>query len=127
MSAPRHPGPPPALEPGKRIMAILPEDGTDRRLLRALRQDWGIARADSVAVRSVAMLRAAQSRRGRLPEAELARLVTVIVAADKADAVFDFIRTVATIDRPGGGFVLMDGVSGALPFVLPEGIADERE
>jgi hypothetical protein len=108
-------------------MAILPDDGTDRHLLRALRRDRGIARADSVAVRSVALLRAARSRRGHLPEAELARLVTVIVDAGEAGAVFEFIHAVAKIDRPGGGLLMMDALSGALPFALPEGVPDERD
>ena len=118
---------PPVPAPASRIMAILPDDGTDRHLLRALRRDKGIARADSVAVRSVALLRAAQARRGRLPEAELARLVTVIVDVAEADAVFDFIFSVANIDRPGGGVLLMDRLLGALPFVLPEGVPDEPQ
>lgn len=126
MSERRHNARPPQLEACSRIQAILPDDGTDRRLLRALRSDKGITRVDAVAVRAVAALRDAKTRKGRLPEAELARLVTVVVDAADADAVFDFICAVANIDRPGGGWVLMDGLLGALPFVLPEGVPDER-
>jgi len=79
------------LAPGKRNVVILPDDGTDRRLIRALHKELGITRVDAVATRAIAMLREAKTRRGRLPEAELARLVTVIV---EADAVFDFIHRV---------------------------------
>ena len=117
----------PTLQSSKRIIAILPDDGTDRNLLRALRVDRGITRADSVAIRAVAALREAKARRGRLPQAELARLVTVIVDVGVADSVFDFIRATANIDRPGGGFVLMQSLVGALPFILPDGVPDERD
>jgi len=79
------------LAPGKRNVVILPDDGTDRRLIRALHKDLGITRVEAVAISAIAVLREAKTRRGRLPEAELARLVTVIV---EADAVFDFIHRV---------------------------------
>jgi hypothetical protein len=60
-----------------------------------------------------------------LPEPVLARLVTVIARADDADELFDFVRQVAAIDRPGGGILLMDRLAGATPFQLPEGVPYE--
>jgi nitrogen regulatory protein PII len=108
------------LEPARRILAILPDDGTDHRLLEALRRDHGVTRADSVLVRGVAVLQRAKTRRGRLPEPVLARLVTIIVDAAAADAVFAYVCDTARIGRPGGGAVLLERLTGATAYRLPE-------
>jgi len=108
-----------AFEPARRIRAILPDDGSDRRLLEGLWRDKGVTRADTVPVRAVAALLEAHTRRGRLPEPVLARLVTVIVSPAEADGVFDYIYATARVGRPGGGTVLMDRLSGATVYKLP--------
>jgi hypothetical protein len=78
-------------------------------------------------VRAVAALQEAKTKRGRLPEPTLARLVTVVVSETEADAIFDYIYAVAAIDRPGGGMVLLERLLGATPFLLPAGVPDEKE
>jgi hypothetical protein len=108
-------------------MVVLPDNGTDRRLIKALRRERGITRVDTVWVRAVAALREAKTKQGRLPESILARLVTVVVSETAADAVFDYIYAAAGIDQPGGGMVLMERLRGATPFRLPEGVADEAD
>jgi len=113
------------LEAGKRILVVLPDNGTDRALIKALRQEKSVTRVDSVPVRAIAALQEAKTKRGRLPEPALARLITVVVTEAEADAVFDFIYKTAEMDRPGGGMVLMDRLSGATPFRLPDGVPDE--
>jgi hypothetical protein len=115
------------LEACKRIMVVLPDNGTDRHLIKALRREKGITRVDTVSVRAVAALQEAKTKQGRLPEPILARLLTVVVPDTEADAVFDYIYAVAKIDRPGGGMVLMQRLLGATPFVLPEGVPDEKD
>jgi hypothetical protein len=114
------------LEACKRIMVVLPDNGIDRRLIKALRCEKGITRVDTVPVRAVAALQEAKAKQGRLPEPILARLLTVVVTDTEADAVFDYIYAVAEIDRPGGGMVLMERLLGATPFLLPEGVPDEK-
>lgn len=114
-----------ALHASKRIRALLPDDGTDRRLMAALRAEMGVNAADSVAVRAVSMLREASARHDGLPQSELARLVTVIVAPEQADAIFEFMFITADIGRPGGGMLLMDQLLGSTPSILPDGLPEE--
>ena len=114
-----------AFEPARRIQAILPDDGSDRRLLEGLWRDKGVTRADTVPVRAVAALLEAHTRRGRLPEPVLARLVTVIVSLAEADGVFDYIYATARVGRPSGGTVLMDRLSGATVYKLPPELPEQ--
>ena len=53
----------------KLISCVLSDDGTERRLLRWLR-DQGITGANSVYCRGHSVLREAKARRGKLPEPE---------------------------------------------------------
>jgi hypothetical protein len=108
------------LEPACRIQAILPNDGSDRRVLEGLLREKGVTRADTVPVRAVAMLTAAKAKRNRLPEPVIARLVTVIVSPNVADELFDYIYATARVGRPGGGTVLMDKLSSATIQNLPQ-------
>jgi hypothetical protein len=119
------PYPPVPGRAAKLISCILPDDGTEKRLLRTLRDRKGITRATSVYCRGVSILREASARRGKLPEPALVRLVTIVVDADEADALFELIYEHADIHRPGGGALVMTPLDFATPFVLPEGVPDE--
>ena len=111
--------------PAKLISCLLPDDGTERRLLYWLRDQQGVTRANSVYCRGHSVLREAAVRREKLPEPSLLRLVQIVVGAEEADALFDRIYEQADIHRPGGGSLIMTPLTFATPFALPEGIANE--
>ena len=109
----------------KLISCILPDNGTERRLLGWLRDQQGILRANSVYCRGHSGLRRTPARRSRLPEPSLMRLVTIVVAADEADALFDRAYEQAAIHRLDGGLMMMTPLTFATPFALPADIANE--
>ena len=110
----------------KLITCVLPDDGSDKALMRKLRQEKQIINTSSVACRGIAVLQRAQSKRDRLPEPHLVRMVEVAVAEEEADALFDFIYETAGIAHKGGGTLFMGPLINVTPFELPEGVPDEK-
>lgn len=110
---------------GKLIQCVVPDDGTDKMLLRALRDQMGIVSGYSRSCRSVAALTKVKAKPGKLPPSELARLVQVVTSEDQADAVFDLLFETAKLDQPGRGVVWQGPLLACTAFALPEGVPEE--
>lgn len=119
--------PPVPGEPCKLITAVLPDDGTDLSLMKALRAEKGVIRANSTSCLANSILAEARTRPGKLPEPILARIVEVLVPEAEADDVFEFVCHNANIDHLGGGVVFQSPVPYCTAYSLPEGVPDEKE
>lgn len=118
----------PAVRPiGKLIQCVVPDDGTDKRVLETLRDRMGIVAGHSMSCRSVAMVVDVETRRGRLPPSQLARLIQIVTTEDQADAAFDLVFETAGLERPGRGIVFQGPLLGQTIYELPGDVPDEAD
>ena len=120
-----HGTPPVPGEACKLITCVIPDDGSDMTLLKALRVEKSVIRANSSHCYGSSILAEAKTKPGKLPEPILARLIQILVSEEEADDVFDFVCQNAGIDQLGGGIVFQCAAPFATPYALPEGVPDE--
>lgn len=115
-----------AWERTRLIVCVLPDDGTDLVLIRAMKER-GVTVADSVPCRGVAIIRAAKTRNpDDLPESVFVRLVQLLVPEERADELFEYACMAARICRPQGGVAALSEPICATPYRLPTAVPDEQ-
>lgn len=110
----------------KIISCLLPDDGTDKKLIRVLRDEKKITRANSTSCMGLAVLADARTKFDELPQPTLMRKVDVVVAEADADNLYDYIYEKAHIGRPQGGVIFLHDLALVSPFTLPENVPLEK-
>ncbi len=110
----------------KLITCVLPNDGTEKILIRALHDEKQIIRANSKNCLGMAGYTDALTKFGELPEPAIMKKVDVVVPEADADELFDYIFEKARIGRLRGGAIWMGPLTLASPFSLPGDVPVEK-
>lgn len=111
------------LQHQKLITSIMPK-GTGRQVLVGLRRDHGINTGNINMARGAGMYNPLV-RRG-IGEQTEKEMLTVVVPAEKADEIFEYIYHLADIGEPHHGIIFQSDLVCASPYVMPEGVAEEQ-
>lgn len=103
--------------PHKLITAILPK-GRDKELVNKLVHDLGIQSVNVNYARGLGRITPLHHR--GVGETTEKSIVTVLVDAERADEVFEFIFFEADINRPHGGLMFQQPLLATTAFKLPD-------
>ena len=101
----------------KLIMGILPK-GIGLDVLKKLRDEKGIITANVDSARGMGHL-TPQAHRG-IGEQSEKEILNVVIEADRADEIFEYIYETGEINKPHGGLILMTRLQKASPYILPD-------
>jgi hypothetical protein len=110
----------------KIITCILPDEGQDMALLKALRREKGVITANTFQSRGFGL----QLRRRYMGKRQVAaysvRVVTVVVRADQADDLFEYIFYRVNFDHSCPGLIYQGNLLAVTPYTLPAGVLEEK-
>ena len=109
----------------KIITCILPDEGQDMALLKALRTEKGVLTANTFQCRGFGV----QLRRRYKGKRQIAgysvRMVTVVVEEELADELFEYIYYQVNFDHPCPGLIYQGNLLTTTPYTLPAGVFEE--
>jgi len=107
----------------KLITCILPK-GICINVIKSLKEEKGVITANINTARGLGKLTPLAYRGvGEQSEKEI---LTVAVASEIADEVFEYIYDEARIDRPHGGLIYMSSLDSVSAYSLPEDLPEEE-
>jgi nitrogen regulatory protein PII len=110
----------------KIITCILPDDGQDMALLKALRREKGIISANTFQCRGFGLQLRRKYKWKRQVAGYSVRVVTVVVKEDQADDLFEYIYYQVNFDHPCPGLIYQANLMAATPYTLPAGVLEEK-
>ena len=101
----------------KLITAILPMDVDALRVLKRLKDEQGIVSANLNFARGMGRITRDRSVASETSQREI---LSVVVPAERCDALFAWLYEAADIDRPHGGIIYVQPLAEASEYTLPD-------